>query len=820
MLNTIACTLFSLTSFSVIALEEYAEFNAAFLRGNSVKEIIDVRRFSYGNPIPAGEYLSDIYLNDKFIGRANLKFVQHPNKSVALCADDTLFSLLDLDDSAIHSFDDTDGCIFFEKAVPEAKIAFNLSELRLDIKIAQAYIKHHPQGYIAPAQWQDGVPVAFVRYDASYYRYRYSNITSQQAYLGIDSGINIGGWALRHRGSQSWQQQRRLPYETIETYAQHEIANLRGQFILGDFFTSGQLLESFGVRGVQLSSDDRMLASSVRGYAPVIRGVANSNAQVKIYQNGSLLKDISVPAGPFVIDDLYPTGYGGDIEVEIIEANGEKRVFRVPYTATAQLIRQGYSRYQITAGRYRYGNELFKDKVVQATLQYGLTNNVTLNLGGIFNKNYNAELVGLAFNTPIGAFATNITWANAFFINGQQKRKGYSFYASYNTRVEQTNTNITLAAYRYFSRNYYSLQDTLRANRSVAVNADVIDLGVYADRLKNQFQLSINQHLPNSLGYFYLFGSTGTYWESKARHQEYQVGYSNQYKKINYSFSFSSAKTQLGKKDKRFYINVSLPLGGEFASPQLSQTINIHQGEAAKHQMMLSGILGKKYNYNLTVSKQGKTTNLSVNNSYYGSVGRLNASWGQDNRHNRQWSVGMSGAVVAHPKGITLANDLGDTFAIIHADGAMGATINNSIGNQLDYFGNGIVPYVEPYSINYIGINIDDLPDTVELSATEQQIIPKANSANLVNFSSIIGKVAFLDLGVNTGGKKPPIGTTVFDEEGKNVGTVAQGGKIYTRGLKNTGQLHLEWDNNQCRIDYHLPKQEDNQTVFLPVKCR
>ncbi|MFT0805157.1 fimbria/pilus outer membrane usher protein [Avibacterium paragallinarum] len=595
MLNTIACTLFSLTSFSVIALEEYAEFNAAFLRGNSVKEIIDVRRFSYGNPIPAGEYLSDIYLNDKFIGRANLKFVQHPNKSVALCADDTLFSLLDLDDSAIHSFDDTDGCIFFEKAVPEAKIAFNLSELRLDIKIAQAYIKHHPQGYIAPAQWQDGVPVAFVRYDASYYRYRYSNITSQQAYLGIDSGINIGGWALRHRGSQSWQQQRRLPYETIETYAQHEIANLRGQFILGDFFTSGQLLESFGVRGVQLSSDDRMLASSVRGYAPVIRGVANSNAQVKIYQNGSLLKDISVPAGPFVIDDLYPTGYGGDIEVEIIEANGEKRVFRVPYTATAQLIRQGYSRYQITAGRYRYGNELFKDKVVQATLQYGLTNNVTLNLGGIFNKNYNAELVGLAFNTPIGAFATNITWANAFFINGQQKRKGYSFYASYNTRVEQTNTNITLAAYRYFSRNYYSLQDTLRANRSVAVNADVIDLGVYADRLKNQFQLSINQHLPNSLGYFYLFGSTGTYWESKARHQEYQVGYSNQYKKINYSFSFSSAKTQLGKKDKRFYINVSLPLGGEFASPQLSQTINIHQGEAAKHQMMLSGILGKKY---------------------------------------------------------------------------------------------------------------------------------------------------------------------------------------------------------------------------------
>ncbi len=49
---------------------------------------------------------------------------------------------------------------------------------------------------------------------------------------------------------------------------------------------------------------------------------------------------------------------------------------------------------------------------------------------------------------------------------------------------------------------------------------------------------------------------------------------------------------------------------------------------------------------------------------------RLDSSWSQDNLHNNQLSFGASGAIVAHPRGITLTNDLSDTFAIIHAKGA------------------------------------------------------------------------------------------------------------------------------------------------------
>src|SRR5699024_12362351 len=78
-----------------------------------------------------------------------------------------------------------------------------LNDLLLDVKSPQAFIKQRPLGYISPAQWQVGVPVAFIRYDASNYRYKYADINSQQSYLGINAGLNFAGWALRHQGSRS-----------------------------------------------------------------------------------------------------------------------------------------------------------------------------------------------------------------------------------------------------------------------------------------------------------------------------------------------------------------------------------------------------------------------------------------------------------------------------------------------------------------------------------------------------------------------------------------------------------------------------------------
>ncbi|MFC0308804.1 fimbria/pilus outer membrane usher protein [Gallibacterium trehalosifermentans] len=799
---------------------DFFEFDADFLSG-SAKSSIDISRFSYGNPIPVGNYLADVYLNNHFRGRVNLQFVDHPEKKQSvLCQNDALLAVLDLKADALLEQDSAAlGCQLFA-LVPEGKMAFDMSQLRLDVDLPQALIVQRPLGYISPAQWQDGVPVAFVRYDASHYRYQYSDSTAKQDYLGIDAGINLFGWAFRHRGSQSWQDQQRLPYQSIATYAQRDIAALRGQLTIGDFYTSGLLMESMAIRGVQLASDERMLATSERGYAPTIRGVANSNARVRIRQKGNVLREVMVPAGAFEINDLFPTGYGGDIEVEILEANGEKRSFTVPYTAAVELIRPGYSRYQLSAGRYRYEDKISKTNVAQATWQYGLSNNVTLNLGGTFSKDYHAELIGLSVNTPLGTIATSATFSNAKFRNSDTKRKGYSLYASYNTRLEPTNTNVTLAAYRYLSRDYYSVQDVIKANDSEFIDDSLLDLGLYNTRPKNQFEVAISQAFRPGWGSAYLIGSTSTYWGSNKKQNGYQIGYGNSYKQLSYSFSFSQTKNSEGEKENQFYLNLSLAFG-ESNTTYLSEVLSYNAQNGYFSTTSLSGSAGKdyRYSYNLSVSKQKENSNISFSNNYRGSLANIGASWSQDNQHNRQMSLNLSGAVVAHPKGITLSNDLSNHFAIIHAAGARGAKIRGSIGNEIDYFGNGIVPYVDPYAVNYIGLDLSDVPDRVELSSTDQQIIPRANSAILVDFATKVGNVVFFELTNMT--EFPPIGTEVFDQAGQAVGIVSQGGRIYTRGVEKKGQLSLQWGDKQCQFTYQVPDAADNgELVIVPVQCQ
>ena len=113
-----------------------------------------------------------------------------------------------------------------------------------------------------------------------------------------------------------------------------------------------------------------MLPNSQRGYAPVIRGVANSNARVTISQNGVKLRELSVVPGAFEINDLYPTGFGGDLDVTVTEADGSVRKFSVPYAAVPMALREGQNRYSVTAGTVRQLSNI-KPFFSQATWQYG-----------------------------------------------------------------------------------------------------------------------------------------------------------------------------------------------------------------------------------------------------------------------------------------------------------------------------------------------------------------------------------------------------------------------------------------------------------------
>ena len=112
-----------------------------------------------------------------------------------------------------------------------------------------------------------------------------------------------------------------------EAWNKHDIDALRAQFTAGESSTRGEVFDSLQYWGVNLATDEEMLPYSQRGYAPVIRGVASSNAVVSVRQNGYLIYQQNVAPGAFEINDLFSTTNSGDLEVTVKEADGTEHHF-------------------------------------------------------------------------------------------------------------------------------------------------------------------------------------------------------------------------------------------------------------------------------------------------------------------------------------------------------------------------------------------------------------------------------------------------------------------------------------------------------------
>lgn len=87
-----------------------------------------------------------------------------------------------------------------------------------------------------------------------------------------------------------------------------------------------------------------------------MRGIARTPARLTIRQNGYVIYQSTVAAGPFTITDLNPTSSSGDLDVVLEEKDGSEQRYSVPYSTLPLLQREGRIKYDVVAGRYRSGN--------------------------------------------------------------------------------------------------------------------------------------------------------------------------------------------------------------------------------------------------------------------------------------------------------------------------------------------------------------------------------------------------------------------------------------------------------------------------------
>ncbi|WP_072129020.1 fimbria/pilus outer membrane usher protein [Kluyvera genomosp. 1] len=820
-------------------------FNPALLEtGQGISANVDLSAYERGSQAP-GKYRVDIYLNNKQVDTRDVDFIEQ----IASADKSNLIPCLSLkqlkewgvkiDEYPGIATDDS-RCANLS-AIPAAATELQFSRQRLNISIPQAALLSRPKDYVSPDKWDEGISALLLSYNLSGITTRKRNSSGQDGdsqYGSFHPGLNIGPWRFRNFTTWNHDNTGENNLDSVYNYVSRDIKSLKSQLVLGDSNTKNDVFDSLAFRGASLASDDDMTPDSVRNYAPVIHGIAKSNAVVTVMQNGHSIYKTTVAPGAFEINDLFSTGSAGDLQVEIKESDGSVQTLIVPYASLPVLHREGHYDYSIVAGRTHVGSGK-EASFTQSTLIYGLPHGLTL-YGGVqyADIDYTALSAGLGENLGnFGALSFDITqaWSKPYRTGMDDTRtqsndSGQSLRLRYSKDILTTGTNFSIAGYRYSTRGYMSLPDVLQS----------YDDTNFTGHSKNRTEFTISQDI--------VYGSIAAsyvnehYWD-KSRMSSVSVSYNNSWRGITYGFSYTYNlnnddntdsddvhNTSDSSDERQFSFNLSIPFDSFSSGSFVNYSLNNTRHGATTHNVGISGTALADNSLNWSVqegySNDDNQTNGSLYGNYQGRYAELSSGYAYDGNSHRL-NYGIQGGIVAHKNGITLAQSLNDTIILVNAQGAKDVPVSSQTGVMTDSRGFAVVPYANPYHKNSISLDTEQITSSnVDLHDTTQYVYPTRGAVVEAGYRASIGYRALFTL-IQANGKPVPFGAMVSPTgtptEKDNSSIVGDEGQAYLSGLQDTGKLQVKWGTTrvtQCVVNYSLPKKKSLSGIeILHAEC-
>ena len=830
-------------------------FNPRFLADDPAA-VADLSGFEKGQELPPGTYRVDIYLNDGYMTTRDVSFsAGESGQGLMPCLTRGQLASMGLNTAAIGGMNAlaSDTCVPIREMIKDATLRLDVGQQRLYITIPQAFMGNQARGYIPPEMWDHGINAGLLNYNFTGNNVQNSTGgSSQYAYLNLQSGLNLGAWRLRDNTTWSYSSgggssSNENKWQHVNTWLERDITPLRSRLTLGDSYTNGDIFDGINFRGAQLASDDNMLPDSQKGFAPVIHGIAKGTAQVSVKQNGYEIYHSTVPPGPFTINDLYSAGNGGDLQVTIKEVDGSSQNFTVPYSSVPVLQREGHTRYALTAGEYRSGNDQQEEpSFFQSTLLHGLPAGWTLYGGTQLADRYRAFNLGVGKNMgDFGALSVDVTQANAT-LPDDSKHQGQSVRFLYNKSLSELGTNIQLVGYRYSTRGYFSFADTTYSRMSgynvetqdgvIQVEPKFTDYYNLAYSKRGRMQVSVTQQLGRTAT-LYVSGSHQTYWNSGSADEQLQVGLNTAVDDINWTVSYSLTKNAWQEgRDQMLAVNVNIPFSHWLRSDNTSVWRHASASYSASNDLKgrmtnLAGLYGTLLDdNNLSYSVQtgyagggegnnGGTGYAALN--YRGDYGNANVGYSHSD-NMKQFYYGMSGGVLAHANGITLGQPLNDTVVLVKAPGAEGTKVENQTGVRTDWRGYAVLPYATEYRENRVALDTNSLADNVDLDDAVVSVVPTHGAIVRAEFKAHVGMKLLMTLTHN--GKPVPFGAMVTSDDNQSGSIVADNGQVYLSGMPLSGTVRVKWGEGEdasCTANYRLPEENAKQLLTqLSAQCR
>ena len=795
----------------------------------------DLSAFESGSQAP-GIYHVDIIVDDAFLETGDIQFTaskaDNGDASLQPCLSLAQLKRWGVKTALFPALSAGHGECVNIQAIPQASADFQFGAQRLVLSIPQAAIDLPARGYVPPEMWDEGITAAMLNYSLSGANSRVKageGASSNSLYANLRPGINIGPWRLRNYTTWSRDGEGKDRWDTVYSYLQRAVIPLKAQLTLGDSSAPADVFDSVPFRGVQLASDDDMLPDSLKGYAPVVRGIARTNAQVVIRQNGYQIYQSYVAPGAFEITDMYPTGGAGDLDVTIKEADGSEQHFTLPYASVPVLQREGRLKYALTGGQYRaYNSSVEKTPFGQIAAIYGLQKSITIYGGMQGASKYQSLAVGAGKNMgDFGALSVDVTQAWSTPAN-TAKTQGQSWRARYSKNVINTGTNFSIAGYRYSTRGYYGLQDVLDSWGNS---------GALQDRRRNRLELTMSQTLGGDRGALTLSAAREDYWNADRPMASWSVGYNNDWHNISYGVSWTYSKNgspassgsgniKTYDHDQLLALTVSVPLDKFLPQTWANYGLNASKNSGTTHSIGMNGVAldnsALSWNIQQGYGSDGVGYTGTLNGDYKGTYGEVTTGYGYD-KHSERLSYGLQGGILAHADGVTLSQPLGETNALIKAPGAHGVNIRNQSGVRTDFRGYTVVNNLSVYRKNDLTLDPENMPDDVELEINTRTVTPTRGAVVKADYLSKVGRRVLMTL--TTPEQFVPFGAVVtLADDDKSSFIVGDRGQVYLTGLRDQGTVLATWGHQphqQCRADFSLPKGAQYGGITdISVSCR
>lgn len=780
--------------------DEPMKFDASFMQsfgGTGAGPNLDLDAIANSGSIGPGTYPVLIRLNQSFFDRRDMTFIKDEQSGeVRACLSEAFLTELGVKLEAFQVPGETlPDCVDLATLVDGASVSFDANYLALDISVPQIALRRDAAGYVAPQDWDRGINASMLNYQFSASQTQSDARGSTSQYnLYANGGFNLGDWRFRTSTSFLQDEEGRRDWQRSNTYAQRDVTALKGTLTVGESFTPGDVFDSVPFRGVQLASDMGMLPDSMQGYAPIIRGIAETQAKVEVRQNGYSLYTTYVAPGAFEINDLNAASGSGDLEVVITEADGRERRFTQPYATLGNILREKTWRYSMTVGEYNAVDGGQRPAFAQASLAYGLPFDLTL-YGGLLGADfYRAGVVGMGKSLgSLGAVSLDITGAQTDVPQAQGSEKGHSVSVRYGKAFE-SGTSVRFAGYRYSTEGYRDFDEAVR----LQAPDDDYDLS-----RRSKVEASVNQAL-DRYGSFYLNMSQQNYWGSSRQDKQMQVGFNTQFKGVTYGVYASKTLTDTYGQSNQVVLTVSMPLGQTRSTGTYAVTRNTDG--SLDQRAGLSGRDGEvTYNVNANRSENAGN-NGSALLGYRAPFAQLGAGVSVGSGY-RQTSLSAAGSVLAHGDGVEFGQTLGETVALVEIKDTPNVGVLNAPGTLTNKQGYALVPYVMPYRKNRVALDTGELDTDIDIEDGVTNVVPRRGAVVKATFAASRSEKVVLNVRLQDGGL-PPFGTSVLDAKGISVGVVGQAGQVLM-AVGESKVFNMKWGDKaaqSCTFELDISK--------------